>query len=71
VCDEGLVSPQAHNGIHFQHTRDIKLCNAFDLQLIVVISTSQSTKHRVTLFRYVVTSLATPSASADIIVTSL
>ncbi len=41
-------------GIHIQHTRDIKLRNVFDLQLIVVVSTSQSTKHRVTLFHYVV-----------------
>ena len=58
-------------GIRIQHSRDIILRIAFDQRSDVVISTSQSTKHRVTLFRYVVTSLAAPSVSADIIATSL
>ena len=58
-------------GTRIQHSRDIILCIAFDLQSFVVISDCQSTKHRVTLFRYVVTSLAAPSASSDIIATRL
>jgi hypothetical protein len=37
-------------GIRIQHTRGIRLRNVFDLQLRVVVSISQSTKHRVTLF---------------------
>lgn len=56
-------------GIRIQHSRDIKLRIVFDLQLIVVISDSQSTKHRVTLFRYVVSSPAAPPTSMDIITT--
>ena len=49
-----MVSLHAHNGIYYQHTRVIILYIVFDLQLIVVVSTSQSTKHRVTLFYNVV-----------------
>ena len=49
-----MVSLQAHNGIRNQHSRDIKLCDVLGKQLMVVISDSQSTKHRVTLFHYVV-----------------
>jgi len=59
------MSLHAHNGICFQHTRDILLRIVFDLQLSVVISTSQSTKHRVTLFHYVVLYPAAPSSSKD------
>ena len=49
-----MVSPHAHNEIHIQHTRGIILRIVFGTQFFVVISTSQSTKHRVTLFHYVV-----------------
>ena len=56
-----MVSLHAHNGIYYQHTRVIILYIVFDLQLIVVVSTSQSTKHRVTLFPYVV--LSSPNNS--------
>ena len=62
---------QHTTGTRTQHSRDIKLRIVFDTHLFVVISDCQSTKHRVTLFRYVVTSLAAPSASTDIIATSL
>ena len=62
-----MVSPQAHNGIRIQHTRGIILRNVFDLQLRVVVSTSQSTKHRVTLFHYVVSSPIAPPTSMGII----
>ena len=41
-------------GIHVQHSRGIILRIVFDTHLLVVISDCQSTKHRVTLFRYVV-----------------
>ena len=41
-------------GIQFQHTRGIILRVVFGTQSTVVISISQSTKHRVTLFRNVV-----------------
>ena len=54
VCYEGIVCLQAHNGIHFQHTRGIKLSVVFGTLCFVVISDNQSTKHRVTLFHYVV-----------------
>ena len=49
-----MISLHAHNGIQIQHTRDIKLRIAIDLQSLMVVSDSQSTKHRVTLFHYVV-----------------
>ena len=58
-------------GTRIQHTRGIILRIVFDLQSSVVISISQSTKHRVTLFRYVVISLVAPSTSMDIITISL
>ena len=64
-------SLQAHNGIHIQHTRGTILRNVFDLQLRVVVSISQSTKHRVTLFHYVVSSLMTPFITINIIVNML
>ncbi len=41
-------------GIHTQHSRGILLRIVFDLHSVVVISGSQSTKHHVTLFYYVV-----------------
>ena len=41
-------------GIHIQHTRGIILRIVFDTHLLVVISDCLSTKHRVTLFHYVV-----------------
>lgn len=66
-----MISPHAHDGIRFQHTRDIKLRIVFDLQLIVVISDSQSTKHRVTLFHYVVSIHIALPISMGIIVTWL
>lgn len=54
VCDEGLAALTHTTGLHFQHSRGIKLYVVFDLQLNVVVSISQSTKHRVTLFHHVV-----------------
>ena len=66
-----MVSPHAHNGTHIQHTRDILLRYVFGKQLIVVVSTSQSTKHRVTLFLYVVSSPKAPPISIGFIVNGL
>ena len=40
--------------LYYQHTRGIKLRNVFDTHAVVVISISQLTKHRVTLFYDVV-----------------
>ena len=70
VCREGMVSLQAHNGVRKQHSRDINSALSLVSNLLVVISDDQSTKHRVTLFRYVVICLATLSATANIIATS-
>ena len=51
-------------GTHIQHSRGIILRIVFDMHGDVVISTSQSTKHRVTLFHYVVfLSLSSPLCS--------
>jgi len=58
-------------GIRIQHTRGIKLRNVFDLHSVVVISGSQSTKHRVTLFLHVGSSPIAPPTSMDIIVNEL
>lgn len=52
-CVEGLISLHAHFGELLQHTRGINSAFVIDLQSNVVISDSQSTKHRVTLFHYV------------------
>ena len=73
---------RTQRGYISQHTRGIILLIVFDLQLIVVISDSQSTKHRVTLFHYVASNPAVPSnfqplvadpqlLSSDVIATKL
>jgi len=55
VCVEGIGSLHAHTGKLYKYsTRGILLRNVFGKQSSVVISISQSTKHRVTLFLYVV-----------------
>ena len=55
VCIEGMVSLRStQRGYIFQHTRGIILRIVFGKQSLMVVSDSQSTKHRVTLFHYVV-----------------
>ena len=49
-----LLAFKHTTGIRIQHSCGIKFRNVFDLHADVVISDSQSTKHRVTLFHYVV-----------------
>jgi len=66
-----MVSLQAHNGYTYLRNRGIKLRNVFGTQSSVVISDDQSTKHRVTLFLYVVSSPIAPPTSMGINVNEL
>ena len=71
MCYEGIVSLQAHNGDTYSaypwHQTLLCLWLAIDSGS----STSQSTKHRMTLFLYVVSSPVAPPTSIGIIANEL
>ncbi len=68
---EGMVSPHAHTGDTYSAYPWHHFCIVFGKQSSVVISISQSTKHHVTLFYYVVSSPVAPPSSMGVTVNKL